>query len=139
THVQLHCVDTEVDGVGERRQCVFRIESAGATVTVDCNALQSEIESGGSAEPSTGGGSVKSSGSGAAACGGGSGVSGSRRCSGAAFVSADNGTSHSQQSLHRLQRSQRWLAQVSFVQKAQISVEGSPQMLQINTADSTVM
>jgi hypothetical protein len=38
--------------------------------------------------------------------------------------------SHWQQSLQRWQRSQRWFAQASLVQKMQISVEGSPQMLQ---------
>jgi hypothetical protein len=41
-------------------------------------------------------------------------------------------TSQSQQSLHRRQRSHRWLLQASFVQREQMRVESSPQMLQIN-------
>jgi hypothetical protein len=41
-------------------------------------------------------------------------------------------TSHSQQSLHRLHFGQRWLAHASFVHQTQISVDGSPQMLQTN-------
>ena len=45
---------------------------------------------------------------------------------------ADNFTSHSQQSLHRRHFSQRWLSQESLVQRAQIRVDSSPQMLQVN-------
>src|ERR1019366_2940638 len=45
---------------------------------------------------------------------------------------ADNFTSHSQQSLHRRHFSQRWLSQASLVQRAQIRVDSSPQMLQVN-------
>jgi hypothetical protein len=41
-------------------------------------------------------------------------------------------TSQSQQSLHRRQRSHRWLLQESFVHRAQMRVESSPQMLQVN-------
>jgi hypothetical protein len=39
--------------------------------------------------------------------------------------------SHWQQSLQRLHFSQRWLAQTSLVQRTQISLDGSPQMLQM--------
>ena len=45
---------------------------------------------------------------------------------------ADKCTSHSQQSLHRRHFSQRWLSQASLVQRTQIRVESSPQMLQVN-------
>src|ERR1035437_8590176 len=45
---------------------------------------------------------------------------------------ADNFTSHSQQSLHRRHFSQRWLSQASLVQRTQIRVDSSPQMLQVN-------
>jgi hypothetical protein len=48
-------------------------------------------------------------------------------CAGAASA-----TSQSQQSLHRRQRSHRWLLQESFVHRAQMRVESSPQMLQVN-------
>ena len=44
---------------------------------------------------------------------------------------ADNLTSHSQQSLHRRHFSQRWLSHASLVQRAQIWVDSSPQMLQL--------
>ena len=37
-----------------------------------------------------------------------------------------------QQSLQRRQRRQRWLSQASFVQETQMSLDGSPQMLQVN-------
>src|ERR1035441_2724565 len=45
---------------------------------------------------------------------------------------SDNFTSHSQQSLHRRHFSQRWLSQASLVHRAQIRVDSSPQMLQVN-------
>jgi hypothetical protein len=41
-------------------------------------------------------------------------------------------TSQSQQSLHRRQRSHIWLLQASFVHRAQMRVESSPQMLHVN-------
>jgi len=39
--------------------------------------------------------------------------------------------SHSQQSLHRRQRSHKWLPQASLVQKTQISRDASPQIEQV--------
>jgi hypothetical protein len=47
-------------------------------------------------------------------------------------------TSHSQQSLQRRQRAQRWLSQASFVQYTQISVDGSLQMLHWKTLPSLI-
>jgi hypothetical protein len=41
-------------------------------------------------------------------------------------------SSHSQQSLQRRHRVQRWLSQASFVHQTQIRELGSPQMLHVN-------
>ena len=51
---------------------------------------------------------------------------------GAACTGRSSGTSHSQQSLHRLHFGHRWLAQVSLVHHTQMRVDSSPQMLQLN-------
>jgi hypothetical protein len=45
---------------------------------------------------------------------------------------SDSSTSQSQQSLHRRQRSHRWLLQESLVHRAQMRVESSSQILQVN-------
>src|SRR5579862_2157888 len=76
----------------------------------------------------TGSGFGGSTGSGAAASttGGGGGSTCSATGAGAASA-AVRGTSHSQQSLHRRHRMQRWFEQVSLVQYTQMSVEDSLQ------------
>ncbi len=52
---------------------------------------------------------------------------------------AATGTSQEQQSLHLWHFSQRWFAQVSFVQQTQMSVEGSPQMLHTKIGVSLIL
>src|SRR5260221_14588733 len=52
---------------------------------------------------------------------------------------AVNGSAHSQQSLQRLHRAQRWFRQVSLVQYAQISEDGSRQMLHAKTTVPAVI
>jgi hypothetical protein len=42
---------------------------------------------------------------------------------------AESATSHSQQSLHLRHFSHRWLSHASLVQRTQIRVDSSPQML----------
>src|SRR4051794_11386251 len=48
------------------------------------------------------------------------------------WAGSESTTSHSQQSLHRKHFSQMWLLQASLVQRTQILVDSSPQMLQVN-------
>jgi hypothetical protein len=47
-------------------------------------------------------------------------------------------SSHWQQSLQRWHFSQRWFGQASLVQYTQISVDGSPQMLQAKVTGSFI-
>ena len=84
-------------------------------------------------------GSGSGSGSGSGADTGGSGAGSGSLAAGSGAVArtimrggADSFTSHSQQSLHRRHFSQRWLSQASLVQRTQIRVDSSPQMLQVN-------
>src|SRR5207344_1900037 len=48
------------------------------------------------------------------------------------WVGSERATSHSQQSLQRRHFSQMWLLHASLVQRTQIRVDSSPQMLQVN-------
>lgn len=64
--------------------------------------------------------------------GSGSGLGNTERAMMAGTPWPDNATSHSQQSLHLRHLSHRWLLQASFVQRTQIRVDSSPQILQKN-------
>ena len=64
--------------------------------------------------------------------GSGSGRGNIDRAVAAGRLWSDKVTSHSQQSLHFPHFSHRWLLHVSFVHRAQIRVDSSPQMLHEN-------
>jgi hypothetical protein len=59
------------------------------------------------------------------------GDAGRVKAAGMAWLGAERVTSHSQQSLQRRHFSQRWLLHASLVQRAQMRVDSSPQMLQM--------
>ena len=103
-------------------------------------ALARRLSYGAMGAGSSGAGAGAGSGSGPGRGGSGSGSglgiaakAGAGKAAGIATrAGADKCTSHSQQSLHRRHFSQRWLSQASLVQRTQIRVDSSPQMLQVN-------
>ena len=123
----------------------FRRMESSLPADGDCRRNQ-EAKTDGSAgaEDSAGGASGSTAGwaltgasaaTGESACTGGLAATGVSALTGAWTVigtGSSRARSHSQQSLHRRHFGQRWLSQASFVQRAQICIEDSPQILQIN-------